>query len=164
MPTFAAFEHNKQHVKLKTFKVMKTRITALALLATLVFTSVYAQKTVVGKKGQNTDAVFEVVEQMPEFPGGSVALFSYLSENLHYPKDAVDKKIEGRVMVQFIVNSDGSVVESKVLKEVFPSLDAEGLRVINAMPKWTPGMQKGKPVRVRYTVPIMFRLNDEKKD
>lgn len=143
---------------------MKTRITALALLATLVFTSVYAQKTVVGKKGQNTDAVFEVVEQMPEFPGGSVALFSYLSANLHYPKDAVDKKIEGRVMVQFIVNSDGSVVESKVLKEVFPSLDAEGLRVINAMPKWTPGMQKGKPVRVRYTVPIMFRLNDEKKD
>lgn len=138
---------------------MKTRITVLALLATLAFTGIHAQKTVVGKKGQNTEKVFDVVEIMPEFPGGSVALFSYLAKSLRYPKDAIDKKIEGRVMVQFIVNRDGSIVEAKVINKVFPSLDAEGLRVVNEMPKWTPGRQKGKPVRVRYTLPIMFSLN-----
>lgn len=103
--------------------------------------------------------IFEVVEQMPEFPNGGMAgLMQFLSKNIKYPTIAQENGTQGRVTVQFVVNRDGSIVDAKVLRGVDPYLDKEALRVINAMPKWKPGMQRGKPVRVRYTVPVMFRL------
>lgn len=103
--------------------------------------------------------IFEVVEQMPEFPdGGMAGLMQFLSKNIKYPTIAQENGTQGRVTVQFVVNKDGSIVDAKVLRGVDPYLDKEALRVIGAMPKWKPGMQRGKPVRVKYTVPVMFRL------
>ena len=103
--------------------------------------------------------IFEVVEQMPEFPNGGMAgLMQYLSKNIKYPTIAQENGTQGRVTVQFVVNKDGSIVDAKVLRGVDPYLDKEAVRVIMGMPKWKPGMQRGKPVRVKYTVPVMFRL------
>jgi len=102
--------------------------------------------------------IFEVVEQMPEFPNGGMAgLMQYLSKN-KYPTIAQENGTQGRVTVQFVVNRDGSIVDAKVLRGVDPYLDKEAIRVISSMPKWKPGMQRGKAVRVKYTVPVMFRL------
>ncbi len=103
--------------------------------------------------------IFEVVENMPEFPGGNAALMQYLAKNITYPTIAQENGTQGRVIIQFVVNQDGSIVDAKVARSVDPYLDKEALRVINAMPKWKPGMQRGKPVRVKFTVPVMFRLN-----
>ena len=112
-----------------------------------------------GVAAANDDAqVFEVVEQMPEFPGGSAELMDYLMNNLKYPKDAEESKTEGRVIVTFVVDKEGRIVEPKVVKGVSPSLDAEALRVVQSMPQWTPGRQHGEAVRVLYTVPINFQL------
>jgi protein TonB len=102
--------------------------------------------------------VFQVVEQMPEFPGGMEKLMEYLSKNIKYPSIAQENNIQGRVIVEFVVNKDGSIVDPKVMRSVDSSLDNEAMRVIKAMPKWTPGKQRGKAVRVRYTVPVLFRL------
>ena len=103
--------------------------------------------------------IFEVVEQMPEFPNGGMAgLMQYLSKNIKYPTIAQENGTQGRVTVQFVVNRDGSIVDAKVLRGVDPYLDKEASRVISSMPKWKPGMQRGKAVRVKYTVPVMFRL------
>ena len=102
--------------------------------------------------------VFQVVEQMPEFPGGMDKLMEYLSKNIKYPSIAQENNIQGRVIVEFVVNKDGSIVEPKVMRSVDTSLDNEAMRVIKSMPKWTPGKQRGKAVRVRYTVPVLFRL------
>ena len=103
--------------------------------------------------------IFEVVEQMPEFPNcGMAGLMQYLSKNIKYPTIAQENGTQGRVTVQFVVNKDGSIVDAKVLRGVDPYLDKEAVRVIMGMPKWKPGMQRGKPVRVKYTVPVMFRL------
>ena len=102
--------------------------------------------------------VFQVVEQMPEFPGGMDKLMEYLSKNIKYPSIAQENNIQGRVIVEFVVNKDGSIVEPKVMRSVDTSLDNEAMRVIKSMPKWNPGKQRGKAVRVRYTVPVLFRL------
>ena len=103
--------------------------------------------------------IFEVVEQMPEFPNGGMAgLMQYLSKNIKYPTIVQENGTQGRVTVQFVVNRDGSIVDAKVLRGVDPYLDKEAIRVISSMPKWKPGMQRGKAVRVKYTVPVMFRL------
>ena len=102
--------------------------------------------------------IFEVVEEAPEFPGGMTALMQFLSKNIKYPTIAQENGVQGRVTVQFVVNRDGSIVDAKVIRGVDPYLDKEALRVINSMPKWKPGMQRGNPVRVKYTVPVMFRL------
>ena len=104
-------------------------------------------------------AIFEVVEEMPQFPeGGQAGLMKYLSSNIKYPTIAQENGTQGRVTVQFVVNQDGSIVDVKVLRGVDPYLDKEAIRVISSMPKWIPGKQRGKPVRVKYTVPVMFRL------
>ena len=110
------------------------------------------------------DNPLDVVEEMPQFPGGAAALMQYLSKNIRYPEDAHKNNIQGRVIVNFIVETDGSITEAKVWRSIHPLLDAEALRVINAMPKWNPGIQGGKPVRVKYTVPVTFKLqgNDVK--
>ncbi len=103
--------------------------------------------------------IFEVVENMPEFPdGGLPGLMRYLSKNIKYPTISQEQGTQGRVTVQFVVNKDGSIVDAKVIRGVDPYLDKEAIRVISGMPKWKPGMQRGKPVRVKYTVPVMFRL------
>ena len=110
------------------------------------------------ENASSRDEIFQVVEEMPEYPGGMSELMKYLSTNMRYPKEAQSKGIQGRVIVQFVVEKDGSITDAKVMKPVDPQLDAEALRVVNAMPKWTPGKQRGKAVRVRYTLPVMFHL------
>ena len=108
--------------------------------------------------------VFEVVESMPEFPGGGMtAMMQFLSKNIKYPVNAQKNGTQGRVTVQFIVNADGSISNIGIIRGVDPELDGEAVRVISTMPNWKPGTQKGKPVRVKYTVPVMFRLPDEDK-
>ena len=108
--------------------------------------------------------IFDVVEVMPQFPGGAPKLFEYLSQNIRYPKEAMESNTQGRVIVSFVVCKDGSICDAKVVKSVSPALDAEGLRVISSMPNWTPGTQSGKPVNVKYTVPISFRLDGKKTE
>ena len=110
------------------------------------------------KKTSANDKVYEVCEQMPTFPGGDAALMKYLAENIKYPVSAQKAKEQGRVVVQFIVEKDGTVTGVKTVRSVTPALDAEAVRVIKAMPKWTPGRQDGQPVRVKYNVPVSFRL------
>lgn len=107
------------------------------------------------------DDVYEVVEKMPEFPGGIAELMKYLSSNIKYPVEAHKAGIQGRVVVSFVVNKDGTVKDAKIVRSVDKSIDAEALRVISAMPKWQPGYQDGKAVSVRYTVPVTFRLTGE---
>ena len=102
--------------------------------------------------------IFQVVEEMPEFPGGMAECLKFIGKNIKYPTIAQENGTQGRVIVQFVVNRDGSIVDAKVVRSVDPYLDKEALRVINTMPKWKPGMQRGKPVRVKFTVPVMFRL------
>lgn len=104
------------------------------------------------------EEVFMVAEQMPEFPGGMKELLKFLQDNLKYPENAMKNNVQGRVIVQFVVEKDGTPTEFKVLRSVDPDLDAEALRVMKAMPKWKPGMQKGQVVRVKFTVPVSFTL------
>ncbi len=113
---------------------------------------------VVTEEASDEGEIFQVVEQMPEFPGGMQALMAYLSKNIKYPSVAQDNGIQGRVFISFVVNKDGSIVDPEVIKSVDAALDKEAMRVIKAMPKWNPGKQRGKPVRVKYTVPVLFRL------
>ena len=108
---------------------------------------------------EEEEVVFMVVESMPEFPGGQQALFKYLAENVKYPVIAQENGIQGRVICQFVVNKDGSIVDVVAVRSSGEaSLDKEAIRVISSMPKWKPGKQRGKPVRVKYTVPVNFRL------
>ena len=102
--------------------------------------------------------VFDVVEEMPQFPGGQAALLEYLAKNIKYPVVAEENGVQGRVIVTFVVERDGSITDVKVVKSVDPSLDKEAARVVKSMPKWQPGKQNGSAVRVKYTVPVQFRL------
>lgn len=123
-------------------------------MAVFGLTTGYAQKTVISQN----EKVFDVVEQMPEYPGGMAALMEYLSQNIKYPEDAQKQKVEGRVIASFVVRTDGSITDITLFRKVFPSLDAEAVRVLQGMPNWIPGKQGGKVVNVKYTVPIVFRL------
>ena len=149
---------------LARFKYLLFVPLAIALLA-MNSTTIRAnvQKKVVKttkatKKTSANDKVYEVCEQMPTFPGGDAALMKYLAENIKYPVSAQKAKEQGRVVVQFIVEKDGTVTGVKTVRSVTPALDAEAVRVIKAMPKWTPGKQGGQPVRVNHNVPVSFRL------
>ena len=102
--------------------------------------------------------IFTVVEQMPMYPGGDAALMGYLRDNIHYPTVAAEYGVQGRVVVGFVVERDGSITDVKVLRSVDPSLDREAMRVVKSMPRWTPGKQNGSAVRVKYQVPVTFRL------
>ena len=102
--------------------------------------------------------VFDVVEEMPSFPGGQAALMQYLASNIKYPVVAQENGVQGRVIVSFVVERDGSISDVKVARSVDPSLDREAQRVVKSMPKWKPGKQNGSAVRVKYTVPVVFRL------
>ena len=107
----------------------------------------------------NSTRVYDVVEQMPSFPGGISGLRTYLNQNIRYPAEAQENCVQGRVVVSFVVGKDGHISDVTVLRSVDPSLDKEAVRVIRNMPRWTPGKQGGEPVKVRYNVPVSFRLN-----
>ena len=117
-------------------------------------TASYAQTT---EKELNNEKVI-LVEVQPEYPGGMVAMYKFISDNVHYPKDAKKAGIQGKVLLQFTVDSKGNVVNVIVKKGLSESIDAEAVRVVNAMPKWKPGTQAGKAVNVFYNLPIEFKL------
>lgn len=104
------------------------------------------------------EEVFFIVEEMPEFPGGQLALRKWIGKSVKYPVIAQENGLSGKVYINFVIGNDGKVTDAKVARGVAPSLDKEALRVVNSMPKWKPGKQRGKPVRVSYTVPINFVL------
>lgn len=115
-------------------------------------------KKAAAPSAEDNSDVFNVVEKMPEFEGGMDGMMSFLQKNIKYPAEAKENGTQGRVVVQFVVNKDGSIDEPKVVKSVSPELDAEALRVVKAMPKWTPGEQRGEKVRVQFTLPVLFKL------
>ena len=108
----------------------------------------------------NNDSIYQIVDEMPQYPGGEKAMMEYVAKNVKYPQEAKDKEIQGRVFVSFVIEKDGSVNEVKVLRSIGGGCDEEAVRVIKAMPKWKPGKQEGKPVRVSYMMPINFKLSD----
>ena len=110
-------------------------------------------------KAEEQGEVFQVVEEQPMFPGGMDELMKYLQKEIKYPKEALEQGKQGRVIVQFVVNKDGSISNDTIVRSVDPFLDAEALRIIRSMPNWTPGKQRGEPVRVRFTLPVTFRLD-----
>ena len=109
-------------------------------------------------KPEVSNKVFDVVEEMPHFPGGAAALQAFLSSNTKYPVVAQENGVQGRVIVSFVVERDGSITDVRVVRSVDPSLDREASRVVRSMPRWSPGKQNGSAVRVKYTVPVVFRL------
>ena len=123
------------------------------MMAVLCLMTASEQKTVVSQSKQN---VYDMVEQMPEFPGGMPAMIDFLQTYIKYPADAIKQNVGGRVLVMFVVEPDGTLSNVGVARKVFPSLDAEAIRVVKAMPKWKPGKEKGKPVRVNFTLPVAF--------
>lgn len=137
---------------------MKTRknVSLKVVLMMLVLLFSFMTSTAQTKKN---NMVFDVVEVMPQFPGGQIAMLKYIMENIKYPEQAMKEGIQGRVAVRFIVEKDGSISDVKPILSVHPLLNKEAVRVVESMPKWTPGKQNGKPVRVRFNVPVMFKLN-----
>ena len=112
------------------------------------------------KVEEATEEIFVVVEKQPEFPGGLTAMMKFLNDNIRYPIIAQENGIQGRVTCNFVVERDGSITDVQISRGVDPSLDKEAIRVIQSMPKWKPGEQRGKPVRVRFTLPVVFRLQN----
>jgi len=135
---------------------MKKIFFSLVLL--LIFIAAKAQKTDSLKRAPTDTTVFTSVEKLPEFPGGNNEFFKYLQKNIHYPLEARSIQKQGKVIVQMIVEKDGSLSHIKVMRKFFPSLDTEAVRVVSASPKWNPGMQNGFSLRVMYIVPITFKL------
>ena len=110
------------------------------------------------KHVEEKNKVFYILEQMPSFPGGTVQLMKWLAEHVQYPAGALKTGVQGRVIIAFVVERDGSITDVNVVRSVDPSLDKEAARVVRNMPKWIPGKQNGAPVRVKYNVPVTFRL------
>ena len=137
---------------------MKTRKNVSLKVALMMFVLLFSFMTSTAQTKKN-DMVFDVVEVMPQYPGGPIAMLKYLMENIKYPEQAMKEGIQGRVAVRFIVEKDGSISDVKPILSVHPLLNKEAVRVVESMPKWTPGKQNGKPVRVRFNVPVMFKLN-----
>ena len=109
-------------------------------------------------QSESSTKVYDAVDEMPSFPGGLNGLMTFLAQNMVYPVTAQENGVQGRVIVSFVVETDGSITDVKVARSVDPFLDREAMRIVKAMPKWTPGKKDGKPVRVKYTVPVVFRL------
>ena len=122
-------------------------------------TKVEVAQIVTEEKEAVEEEIFVVVENMPEFPGGEMALRRYINTAIKYPTIAQENGIQGKVFINFVVDRDGSISNAKIFRGVDPSIDKEALRVVMSLPKWKPGMQRGKTVRVSYTVPISFQLN-----
>ena len=134
------------------------KLILLAAVALFCGTSAMAQTDEVD------DAVFVVVEKSPEFPGGNDSLYAFIGRNIKYPEAAKKNKIEGRVFVTFVVEKDGQVSSAKILRDIGGGCGEEALRVVNSMPKWKPGTQRGNPVRVQFNLPIMFQLQKQTSD
>ena len=117
-----------------------------------------APKMETGTTVQEPDAVLTLVEEMPEFPGGSEALFAYMGKQTRYPEDAKEAGVQGKVFLSFVVELNGSISNVQVLRGAYPSLDQEAIRVVKAMPSWSPGKQNGKPCRTKYNLPFAFVL------
>ena len=130
-------------------------LATLSVLAILLMVNTNAMAQ--NKKAAN-DKVLEKAEVMPEYPGGDQAMMDFVAKNVQYPQEARDKEISGRVLVSFIVEKDGSIADVKVVKGIGGGCDEEAVRVVKAMAKWKPGKDKGKPVRVSYTMPFTFKL------
>ena len=137
---------------------MKTRKNVSLKVALMMLVLLFSFMTSTAQTKKN-DMVFDVVEVMPQFPGGQIAMLKYLMKNIKYPEQAMKEGIQGRVTVRFIVEKDGSISDVKPILSVHPLLNKEAVRVVESMPKWSPGKQNGKPVRVRFNVPVMFKLN-----
>ena len=137
---------NKEGVKDRTVEAVRSEI------------AVVAPPPPPAPKPEVATKVFDVVEEMPSFPGGQGALMQYLASNIKYPVVAQENGVQGRVIVSFVVERDGSISDVKVARSVDPSLDREAQRVVKSMPRWSPGKQNGSTVRVKYTVPVVFRL------
>ncbi len=137
-------------------------VIALALLAFANPTTETADElelvVVAYNEPEVSEDVYESVEQMPQFPGGEAEMMKYLAQNIQYPVNAARNNVEGRVVLQFVVEKDGRIGEVKIARSVDPELDAEALRVVKSMPNFIPGRQHGKPVAVWYTIPISFKL------
>lgn len=136
---------------------MKTRKNVSLKVALMMLVLLFSFMTSTAQTKKN-DMVFDVVEVMPQYPGGQIAMLQYLMKNIKYPEQAVKEGIQGRVTVRFIVEKDGSISDVKPVLSVHPLLNKEAVRVVKSMPKWTPGKQNGKPVRVRFNLPVMFKL------
>ena len=137
---------------------MKTRKNVSLKVALMMLVLLFSFMTSTAQTKKN-NMVFDVVEVMPQYPGGQIAMLKYIMENMKYPKQAMKEGIQGRVAVRFIVEKDGSISDVKPILSVHPLLNKEAVRVVKSMPKWSPGKQNGKPVRVRFNLPIMFKLN-----
>lgn len=137
---------NKEGVKDRTIEAVRSEI------------AVAAPPPPPAPKPEVSTKVFDVVEEMPSFPGGSAALMSYLNGNTKYPVVAQENGVQGKVIISFVVERDGSISDVRVARSVDPSLDREAQRVVKSMPRWKPGKQNGSAVRVKYTVPVVFRL------
>lgn len=137
---------NKEGVKDRTVEAVRNDI------------AVAAPPPTPAPKPEVATKIFDVVEEMPSFPGGNGALMSYLASNIKYPVVAQENGVQGRVIVSFVVERDGSISDVRVARSVDPSLDREAQRVVKSMPRWKPGKQNGSAVRVKYTVPVVFRL------
>lgn len=144
-------------------KVVKVKYTLPVMFSLEKKEPASSDNTIIVDKGGTTKVdgnhIFQVVEEMPEFPGGMGECMKWIGQNIKYPKEAHDKGVQGRVIITFIVEKDGSITEPKVARGVSPALDAEALRIVSIMPKWKPAKQRGQVVRVKYTIPVMFRLN-----
>lgn len=137
---------------MKTRKNVSLKVPLMMLVLLFSFMTSTAQT-------KKNNMVYDVVEVMPQFPGGQTAMLKYIMENIKYPKQIMEEGIQGRVTVSFIVEKDGRVSNVRLLRSVQPLLDKEAVRVVKSMPKWTPGKHNGKPVRVRFNLPVMFKLN-----
>ncbi len=158
LATVAVAAFARPEVSAPLEQLSSAKVTDLAAVVKAKQTEIPADSV---KPTQHGEGVFDMVEQMPQFPGGTMEMMNFIGKNLKYPEEAVKQNLEGRVIIQFIVGKDGTVSDAKVVRSAGQLLDNEGLRVINLMPRWVPGRQGGKPVAVRYTVPIVFR-NDKK--
>ena len=132
----------------------------------LLFFLILGFTTLTTARAQNTDTpcgkVYQVVEQMPQFPGGPAAMMKFIADSLRYPSVVCTGGVEGRIVVRFVVDCKGNIVNPLVVRSVDPLLDREAIRLVKSMPKWIPGRQNGKPVCVIYNVPIRFKLYEEK--
>lgn len=133
---------------------MMKKLFLIMILAVISFTTAGAQN----KAEANSGKVYEAPEVMPEYPGGLEKLMEFLRISVKYPVEAQKSKIEGRSVIGFVVEKDGSISNVNITRSSHPLLDQEAIRVVNEMPTWKPGMQKGKPVRVKFNLPIYFRL------
>ena len=136
---------------MKTRKNVSLKVALMMLVLLFSFTTSMAQT-------KKNNMVYDVVEVMPQFPGGQTAMLKYIMENIKYPKQIMEEGIQGRVTVRFIVEKDGSISDVKPILSVHPLLNKEAVRVVKSMPKWSPGKHNGKPVRVRFNLPVMFKL------